>query len=282
MARVLVVANETLGGRALAAKARELKDADPGLQIVICVPRTNPRFGNIIYDEAVYGAAQVRVDLARVGLREQMGIESVGEVGDPDPYTAAMDAVREWRPDRIVVSTKPATSSGWLKRDLIERIEDATGLPVDHVIVDIESEGLPYHETLVVANRTTSSPALLHRIREVSSQDSPHLFVILVPQEGGTGKDFLAARGRLGQMLDILRREHVMVGGMVADPDPYTATMQGLQFFHADNIIISTLGAERSGWLRADLVERVRRATNCSVEHVVAEEAASSGTEVPA
>ena len=118
MARVLVVANETLGGRALAAKARELKDADPGLQIVICVPRTNPRFGNIIYDEAVYGAAQVRVDLARVGLREQMGIESVGEVGDPDPYTAAMDAVREWRPDRIVVSTKPATSSGWLKRDL--------------------------------------------------------------------------------------------------------------------------------------------------------------------
>ena len=159
MARVLVVANETLGGRALAAKARELKDADPGLQIVICVPRTNPRFGNIIYDEAVYGAAQVRVDLARVGLREQMGIESVGEVGDPDPYTAAMDAVREWRPDRIVVSTKPATSSGWLKRDLIERIEDATGLPVDHVIVDIESEGLPYHETLVVANRTTSSPA---------------------------------------------------------------------------------------------------------------------------
>ena len=282
MARVLVVANETLGGRALATKARELKDADPGLQIVICVPRTNPRFGNIIYDEAVYGAAQVRVDLARVGLREQMGIESVGEVGDPDPYTAAMDAVREWRPDRIVVSTKPATSSGWLKRDLIERIEDATGLPVDHVIVDIESEGLPYHETLVVANRTTSSPGLLNRIRELSSQDSPHLFVIVVPQEGGTGKDFLAARGRLGQMLDILRREHVMVAGMVADPDPYTATMQGLQFFHADNIIISTLGAERSGWLRADLVERVRRATNCTVEHVVAEQSASSGTEVPA
>src|SRR5256885_7106585 len=132
MARVLVVANETMGGRALADKVRELKEADPNLQLVLCVPRTNPKFGNIIYDEAVYQAAQVRVDLARVGLREQMGIESVGEVGDPDPYTAAMDAVREWRPDRIVVSTKPATSSGWLRRDLLERIEDATGLPVDH------------------------------------------------------------------------------------------------------------------------------------------------------
>ena len=282
MARVLVVANETMGGRALADKVRELKEADPNLQLVLCVPRTNPKFGNIIYDEAVYQAAQVRVDLARVGLREQMGIESVGEVGDPDPYTAAMDAVREWRPDRIVVSTKPATSSGWLRRDLLERIEDATGLPVDHVVVDIEGEGMPFHETLVVANRTTSSPALLNRIREVSRQDSPHLFVIVVPQEGGTGKDFLAARGRLGQMLDILRRDHVLVAGMVADPDPYTATMQGLQFFHADNIIISTLGEERSGWLRADLVERVRRATNCNVEHVVAEEAGSPGTEVRA
>src|SRR5439155_9294146 len=129
MARVLVVANETMGGRALADKVRELKEADPVLQLVVCVPRTNPKHGNIIYDEAVYQAAQVRVDLARVYLREEFAIDSVGEVGDPDPYTAAMDAVREWHPDAIVVSTKPATASGWLKRDLLERLEDAAGVP---------------------------------------------------------------------------------------------------------------------------------------------------------
>jgi len=74
------------------------------------------------------------------------------------------------------------------------------------------------------------------------------------------------------------------IAGLVGDPDPYTSTMQGIQFFHIDDILISTLGGERSGWLRADLVERVRRALNCPVEHLVAEEATTTtpDTEVPA
>src|SRR3954447_20782971 len=279
MSRALVVANETIGGRELIEKAKQLHEEDPDLSIVICVPRTNPRHGNIIYDEAVFQAAQVRVDLARGFLRE-LGIDAVGEVGDPDPYTAAMDAVREWHPDAVVVSTKPSTASGWLKRDLLERIEEATGLPVRHVVSDVDAEGLPFHVTLVVANKTTSSDTLLDHIREQSKTDSPHLFVIVVPQEGGSGKDFMAARGRLGQMLDKLRRDGVLAAGLVGDPDPYTATMQGIQFFHIDEIVISTLGEQRSGWLRADLVERVRRATNCPVEHIVGER--SSEPEVTA
>ena len=282
MSRVLVIANETIGGQPLLDKARELHEADPGLQVVLCVPRTNPKHGNIIYDDAVYQAAQVRVDLARVVLREQMGIDAVGEVGDPDPYTAAMDAVREWQPDRIIVSTKPATVSGWLRRDLIERIADASGVPVDHVVVDVDEEGLPFDVTLVVANRTASSPQLLERVRELAHGDRPRLFVCIVPQEGGHGQHFIAARGRLGQMLDKLRRDHVLAAGMVGDPDPFTATMQGLQFFRVDNIIISTLGPERSGWLRADLVERVKRAAQCPVEHVVAPDQVSAGAGAPA
>jgi len=143
MSRVLVVANETIGGGALLDKTKELAAADPELSVVICVPRTNPRHGNIIYDEAVFQAAQVRVDLARGFLRE-LGIEAVGEVGDPDPYTAAMDAIREWRPDRVIVSTKPVTVSGWLRRDLVERLTEASGLPVDHVVVDVDQKGLPF------------------------------------------------------------------------------------------------------------------------------------------
>jgi len=278
MARVLIMANETIGGQPLIDKVKELQADDPDLQIVVCVPRTNPRHGNIIYDEATFQAAQVRVDLARIYLRNEMDIDAVGEVGDPDPYTAALDAVREWHPSQVVVSTKPLASSGWLRRDLLERIEDATGLPVEHVVVDVEGEGLPVHVTLVVANKTTSSDELLNRIRELSKEDAPHLFIIVVPQEGGSGKDFMQARGRLGQMLDRLRRDGVLVAGLVGDPDPYTATLQGVQFFHIDDIVISTLGSERSGWLRADLVERVKRATRCPVEHVVA----ASSSEVTA
>jgi hypothetical protein len=57
---------------------------------------------------------------------------------------------------------------------------------------------------------------------------------------------------------------------MIGDPDPYTATMNALQFFRVDDIVISTLPATRSGWLRADLVERVRKASNKPVEHVEA------------
>ena len=49
---------------------------------------------------------------------------------------------------------------------------------------------------------------------------------------------------------------------MIGDPDPYTATMNALQFFRVDDIIISTLPETRSGWLRADLIERVRKASN--------------------
>ena len=130
---VLVVANETLGGRPLLEKIKEKAAEEPRLRIVVCVPRTNPRQGNIIYDEAVFDAAQVRIDLARKILREE-GIENaIGEVGDPDPYTATIDAVHEYRPDEIIISTYPETRSGWLRRDLVERVRQASGVPVEHV-----------------------------------------------------------------------------------------------------------------------------------------------------
>jgi hypothetical protein len=47
--------------------------------------------------------------------------------------------------------------------------------------------------------------------------------------------------------------------------------MNALQFYTADEVIISTLPATRSGWLRADLVARVRKSAHVQVEHVVAE-----------
>jgi hypothetical protein len=60
---------------------------------------------------------------------------------------------------------------------------------------------------------------------------------------------------------------------MIGDPDPYTATMNALQFFRVDDIVISTLPATRSGWLRADLIERVRNASGKPVQHVEAQSA---------
>src|SRR5436189_5636293 len=124
MRKILVVANETIGGQALIDKVLE-RAGSGDAEVIICVPRTQPRHGHVSYDDAVYDAAQIRIDLARGFLRER-GIIAVGEVAAPEPYTATMDAVAEWQPDEIVISTFPVASSGWLRRDLVERITEAT------------------------------------------------------------------------------------------------------------------------------------------------------------
>jgi hypothetical protein len=269
MKTILVVANETLGGASLLERIREHAREDGDVRVVICVPRTRPRHGNIIYDEAVYDAAQVRIDLARAVLRSE-GIDAIGEPGDPDPYTATMDAAAEHDPDRIIISTFPATSSGWLRRDLIERVTDAAGVPVEHVVADIDKEGLPFKVTLVVANRTASSAPLRDHL-VAKAEDGRHMFIVVIPQEGGEGLHARRARGRLSQVVDRLRGDGLVAAGMIGDPDPYTATMNGLQFFRVDDVVISTLPETRSGWMRTDLIERVRRASGKPVEHVAAE-----------
>src|SRR3954468_16508767 len=269
MSTILVVANETLAGAHLLETVKERASAGgEGTRVIVCVPRNKPKHGNIIYDDFVFDAAKVRIDLARRFLRDQ-GINAVGDIGDPDPYTAAMDAIAEHHPDEIIVSTYPSTISGWLRRDLIERIEQASGLPVTHVVQDIDAEGIPFHVTLVVAARTASGDELLNCLKEkASGNERGTLFIVTVPQEGGEGQHAARARARMAQVVDRLLAENLIAAGMIADPDPYTATMNALQFFRVDDIVISTLPATRSGWLRADLVERVRKVTNKPVEHV--------------
>jgi nucleotide-binding universal stress UspA family protein len=270
MKTILVVANETLGGATLLDKIKEHAAQEDDMRIAICVPQTRPRHGNIIYDEAVYDAAQIRIELARAVLRRE-GIDAVGEPGDPDPYTATMDAVSEYNPDLIIISTFPATSSGWLRRDLIERVADAARAPVEHVVADIDNEGLPFQVTLVVANRTAASAPLNEALKEKAAGDDRHLFIVVVPQEGGEGLHARRARARLAQVIDRLRNEGLLAAGMIADPDPYAATMNALQLFRVDDVVISTLPATRSGWMRADLIERVRKASGKPVDHVAAE-----------
>jgi hypothetical protein len=267
---ILVVANETLGGSNLLDAVRERAGSD--VRFVLVVPQNRPRAGLVVYDESVHDAAQVRVDLALEVIRD-MGIRAIGEVGDPDPYTATIDAVREYRPDEIVVSTYPETRSGWLRRDLIERLGDATGLPVTHIVNDIDSEGLPFHVTLAVANRTAAGDELLTALKEkadaFSTPGQRQLFIVLIPQEGGDGTSARRARTRLKLVLDRLRVRGLFAAGMVGDPDPYTAIMNALQYFRVDDVVISTFPETKSGWLRTDLIERVRRSSGKPVEHIV-------------
>lgn len=270
MKTVLVTANETLGGRSLIEAVRE-RAAQGDVRFVLCVPQTRPRAGYVVYDDAVFDAAQARVDLA-LGFVHSEKIEAIGEVGDPDPFAATMDAVREHDPDEIIISTYPETRSGWMRRDLIERVRHASGLPVEHVVTDIDNEGLPFRVTLAIANRTASGHELLDALKAKAGSGSDRrgrLFVIVVPQEDGHGEATRRARTRLSLVLGRLRESGLFAAGLVGDPDPFTATMNALQYFRVDDIVISTFAATKSGWLRGDLIDRVRSASGKEVEHVV-------------
>jgi hypothetical protein len=279
MKEILVVANRTLGGEKLldAVRARA-SSGDTRFRLV--VPQSKPSAGLVIYAEAVRESAQVRVDLALSTVAAE-GIEATGEVGDADPFLATMDAVAEHRPDEIIVSTHPATHSGWLRRDLIARIANASGLPVEHIVVDLDQEGLPFRVTLVVAHKTSSGEELIEYLKRKAAHGGQHLFIAVVPQLDGSGQGPREARERLATMLDRLREAGLLSSGMIGDPDPYTAVMNALELFRVDDVVISTLPGERSGWLRSKLIERVQGAASVPVEHVVVDPQASA-TAAPA
>jgi hypothetical protein len=249
---VLVVANRTLSGPKLLETVRE-RAAAGDVRFRLVVPQSKPSAGLVIYDEAVRESAQVRVDLAIAALTAE-GIEAGGEVGDGDPFLATMDAVARHRPGEIIVSTYPATHSGWLRRDLIERIRNASGLPVEHIVSDPDHEQLPFHVTLVVASRTSSGEELMEHLRAKAAHGGRHLFICVVPQQDGSGTAPREARARLAKMLERLSGAGLLAAGMIGDPDPFTATMNALELFLVDDVVISTLPGERSGWLRAHLI----------------------------
>lgn len=267
--RILVVANETVGGSTLIEALKERAEGGASRVIVVC-PQNQPRHGNVIYEDSVVEAVGNRLKLTLSSLREA-GIEAVGEIGDADPYSATMDAVDYHDPDEIVISTHPETRSGWLRRDLIDRVGEDTSLPVHHVVVDLDADRAEVTHVLVVANQTVSGEALIDCL-EAKAERGRHRFVVLVPQSGGA----TGANERLEHTLEVLKENELEAVGQVADADPLTAIQNALDYYTVDEIVVSTLPEARSGWLRRDLVGRVKGTTSKPVEHVVVDEQGSA------
>lgn len=265
--RVLVVANETHGGLSLVEAIRARHEAGDA-EFVVIAPQNRPHSGYVIYDDAVRDAAQMRINETLDAIGEH-GIRAIGDVMDPDPYTATLDAVREYRIEEIILSTHPETRSGWLRHDLIERLEHSTGLPIQHVVVDLESERErnPETHTLIVTNKTARCEALFVDLRRRAAE-SPHRFLVVVPQEGGLGHHTQVAKDRLQNLLDRLAREGIPAMGGIGDPDPYAAVANALQFHRVDEVVIATLPQMRSRWLRSDLIGRVQKITAAPVQHI--------------
>ncbi len=264
--RILVVANETVVGRALIDAVK--RHADQGeVQVHVICPQNEPRHGYVIHDEYVRDAAENRLKMTLAQLHE-IGIEATGEVMDPDPYAAVMDALRDQDYDEIIVSTHPETRSGWLRQGLVDRLRRATRRPVEHVVVDLDMERDEALRTLVVANQTVGGEPLMRLLREKAAE-RPRRFIVISPQSGDPGTS--GAPERLAHTLKQLQDEGLEATGQVMHPDPFTAIQNALQFYAPDEIVISTFPETRSGWLRADLVGRVRASTSTPVEHVVSD-----------
>jgi biopolymer transport protein ExbD len=266
--RILVVANETVVGKPLIDAVKKHADEGP-IKVHVISPQNAPKAGYVVYDDMTRDAAENRVKMA-VAQLEEIGVDADGEVMDPDPYAATMDALGEEVYDEIIISTHPETRSGWLRRDLIERVKQATRRPVEHVVVDDPGDDRG-KETLVVANQTVEDKDLLDLIKSRAS-DGRHRFVLIMPQgEGAEGDPY----ERLAHVLRKLEEEGVDAVGQVVHPDPFTAIQNAVRWYPVDDIIISTFEPERSGWLRADLVDRVKSATGKPVEHIVAGQTSS-------
>src|SRR4051795_2446549 len=265
MANILILASETIGGGELLDAVRK-RAAEGDARFYVVVPQTRPRHGAVIYDEAVRDSAQVRVDLMLAFMRDE-GIEGSGEVGDADPFNAATDAIRAHGIDEIIVSTLPASTSGWMRRDLPERLQLETGVPLEHVVVALDAEGLPFDVTLVLANQTAAGRELVGRLEHLA-EEGPHRFIVVVPQDSGDGSAVRAARERLGQLLASLRDDGIVAAGMIGDPDPYTAARNALDYFHISEIVVSTLPHNRSQWVEKGLIEKLEREGRKPVIHV--------------
>jgi len=266
---VLVIANETVAGRSL-IEAIERRRKDGPVRVTVITPVNQPREGYVVYEDTRRAAAGRRLEQTLEALRAA-GIPASGHVVETDPVAATRDAIAtlEPPPDEIVVSTHPQQRSGWLRRNVVDRIRDAAGgLPVEHVVVDLEREDGGDANVLVVANETVVGEPLLQTIRERAAKGNVS-FLIVSPQTDLTSGSHPEAERRLRRALTILRGEGIDAHGQVAHPDPFTAAIQATQDERIDEIIVSTFPGEKtSSWLRGDLVNRLRKQTNLPVTHV--------------
>jgi hypothetical protein len=267
--RLLVVANETVAGEALVQAVKRRKAEGPVTVTVLC-PVTQPSEGYVVYQDTRRASAGRRLDKTLQRFRSS-GVPAHGFVIECGPVDAVRDELSRESYDEILVSTHPVERSGWVRRNVVEQIRRAAaGAPVEHVVADAKSEEAAPKNVLVVANETVLSKPLLEAIRARAAQGDAS-FLILAPQ-GDAHSSYQDAERRLRQALAELRSDGIDVHGQIAHPDPYTAVMQTVRDENVDALIVSTYGRRRSGWLRRDLVQRLRKATGLRVRHVVADD----------
>ena len=140
--RILVVANETVGGPELLSELRG-RSRERRVSVLVVCPALNSPLRHWVSDEDdARNAAQARLDASLEAMRSA-GLSAGGEIGDGDPVQAIEDALRTFRPDELILSTHPPGRSHWLERGVVEKARERFDLPLTHVVVDLEADVNP-------------------------------------------------------------------------------------------------------------------------------------------
>jgi hypothetical protein len=138
--RILVIANETVGGHTLRSLILE-RSLDVQEQVLVVTPALNSPLRHWTSDEdGARAAAQDRLDASLARLADA-GVQARGEIGDGDPVQAIEDALRTFGADEIIISTHPEGRSNWLERGVVENARQRFAVPIRHVVVDLQQEG---------------------------------------------------------------------------------------------------------------------------------------------
>jgi nucleotide-binding universal stress UspA family protein len=137
--RILVIANETVGGQRLREEIRRRSEGYEGQVLVVCPALNSPLRHWASDEDGARQQAQERLDASLAQLREA-GVDAKGEVGDGEPLQAMEDALRLFGADEIIISTHPEGRSHWLERGIVEGARERFAVPITHVIVDLEAE----------------------------------------------------------------------------------------------------------------------------------------------
>jgi len=140
--RLLVVANETVCGKALLEEIRNRTRGRDSEVLVVTPALPASRAAHRAADDEAVELARQRMELSLIEI-DQLGVRARGEIGDSDPSVAIEDALRVFAADEIVISTHPAQRSDWLERGVVERTREEIDLPITHVVVDLSSQPQP-------------------------------------------------------------------------------------------------------------------------------------------
>jgi len=142
----LVVATQTVNSTELRERLKERAKDKPHRYTFVC-----PRSGEISREEVCDRLAKTLAELYRED------VDATGQPMSPEPFAAVRNAIEHYRIDDILISTFAGQKSAWLEGGLIEKVNDLTDRPVEHLEV---GEGGGKVEQVEEAERET---ALEHR-----------------------------------------------------------------------------------------------------------------------